>query len=68
MCHNWWSDLRGKNILLTDEKCDTAIVTISNVLQSNGVIHVFDTVFLPGYTGKNLPQRHKDAEKIRESF
>ncbi len=48
MCHNWWSDLQGKNILLTDEKCDTTIVTISNVLQSNGVIHVFDTVLLPG--------------------
>ena len=48
MRHNWWSDLQGKNILLTDEKFDTAIVTISNVLQSNGVIHMFDTVLLPG--------------------
>jgi hypothetical protein len=42
-----WSDLQDKNILLTDEKCDTAIVTISNVLQSNGVIRVFDTALLP---------------------
>jgi uncharacterized surface protein with fasciclin (FAS1) repeats len=33
---------------LTDAKGDTAQVTIGNVMQSNGVIHVIDTVMLPG--------------------
>ena len=33
---------------VTDAKGDTAQVTISNVMQSNGVIHVVDTVLLPG--------------------
>jgi hypothetical protein len=28
-------------------KGDTGNITISNVFQSNGVIHVFDTVLLP---------------------
>jgi uncharacterized surface protein with fasciclin (FAS1) repeats len=31
-----------------DAKGDTAQVTIRNVMQSNGVIHVVDTVLLPG--------------------
>jgi len=31
-----------------DAKGDKAQVTISNVMQSNGVIHVIDTVLLPG--------------------
>ena len=39
--------MQGKNIILTDEKGDTANVTISNVFQSNGVIHVIDTVLVP---------------------
>src|ERR1700724_671253 len=42
-----WASMRGKNIILTDEKGDTANVTISNVFQSNGVIHVIDKVLLP---------------------
>ena len=42
-----WASMRGKEILLTDEKGDMANVTISNVYQSNGVIHVIDTVLLP---------------------
>ena len=33
---------------ITDAKGDTAQVTIRNVNQSNGVIHVIDTVLLPG--------------------
>jgi uncharacterized surface protein with fasciclin (FAS1) repeats len=33
---------------VTDAKGDTAQVTIGNVMQSNGVIHVVDTVLLPG--------------------
>lgn len=42
-----WASMNGKNVVLTDEKGDTAVVTISNVFQSNGVIHVIDTVLLP---------------------
>ncbi|MBM6596619.1 fasciclin domain-containing protein [Microvirga pudoricolor] len=39
----------GRNRLtVTDKKGDVATVTIPNVLQSNGVIHVVDTVLLPG--------------------
>ncbi len=37
----------GKNIGLKDEKGDTAMVTIANVFQSNGVIHVIDSVLMP---------------------
>ncbi len=34
-------------IWLKDEKGGTSMVTIANVLQSNGVIHVVDTVVMP---------------------
>ncbi|MGA7449797.1 MAG: fasciclin domain-containing protein [Rhodoplanes sp.] len=34
-------------LTVTDAKGDTATVTIADVLQSNGVIHVIDTVLLP---------------------
>jgi len=38
----------GKSHLtVTDEKGDVAHITISNVFQSNGVIHVIDKVMLP---------------------
>ena len=37
----------GKMIMLRDEKGGTATVTIADVMQSNGVIHVIDTVLLP---------------------
>jgi len=37
----------GKHIMLKDEKGGTALVTIANVFQSNGVIHVIDTVVMP---------------------
>src|SRR3546814_313569 len=40
------NDDRG-NITLTDENGRTATVTIADVRQSNGVIHVIDTVLLP---------------------
>jgi uncharacterized surface protein with fasciclin (FAS1) repeats len=39
--------LQGKNIVLKDEKGGISTVTIPNVFQSNGVIHVVDTVVLP---------------------
>ena len=37
----------GNNITLTDENGNVATVTIADVKQSNGVIHVIDTVLLP---------------------
>ena len=37
----------GGKILLKDEKGQTSTVTIANVFQSNGVIHVVDSVLLP---------------------
>jgi uncharacterized surface protein with fasciclin (FAS1) repeats len=36
------------HLTITDAKGDTAIITISNVMQSNGVIHVIDKVLIPG--------------------
>jgi uncharacterized surface protein with fasciclin (FAS1) repeats len=39
--------MQGANIVLKDEKGGTAAVTIANVMQSNGVIHVIDSVLLP---------------------
>ena len=33
---------------IIDAKGDKAMVTIPNVMQSNGVIHVVDTVLMPG--------------------
>ena len=43
-------EVRAANgmITLTDETGGTATVTIADVLQSNGVIHVIDAVLLPG--------------------
>ncbi len=35
-------------LTVTDAKGDVATVTIGDVMQSNGVIHVVDTVLLPG--------------------
>lgn len=37
----------GNDIVLKDDKGGTARVTIANVFQSNGVIHVVDSVLLP---------------------
>lgn len=41
------ASMNGNSLVLTDEKGDTSTVTIANVYQSNGVIHVVDTVLLP---------------------
>jgi uncharacterized surface protein with fasciclin (FAS1) repeats len=38
----------GKNLILKDESGNKSMVTIADVNQSNGVIHVVDTVVLPG--------------------
>lgn len=40
--------MAGSGIEITDEKGDHAMVTTSDVYQSNGVIHVIDKVMLPG--------------------
>ena len=37
----------GNSIKLTDAKGGTAMVTIADVMQSNGVIHVVDSVLMP---------------------
>ena len=42
-----WASMQGKDIVLTDEKGGMAKVTIANVYQSNGVIHVIDSVLQP---------------------
>jgi uncharacterized surface protein with fasciclin (FAS1) repeats len=42
-----WASLDGNHIMLKDEKGGTAVVTIPNVFQSNGVIHVIDSVVQP---------------------
>lgn len=39
--------MKGKNIYITDENGNSAKVTIADVNQSNGVIHVIDAVVLP---------------------
>jgi uncharacterized surface protein with fasciclin (FAS1) repeats len=39
--------MMGQHFMLTDEKGGMSTVTIPNVLQSNGVIHVVDTVVMP---------------------
>ncbi|CAN5641544.1 fasciclin domain-containing protein [soil metagenome] len=41
------ASLSGKNVILTDAKGGTATVTTADVYQSNGVIHVIDTVLMP---------------------
>ncbi len=40
--------MKGKGLDVTDEKGDVAHVTEADVMQSNGVIHVVNTVMLPG--------------------
>ena len=41
------ASLRGDAVILTDEKGGVATVTQADVFQSNGVIHVTDTVSMP---------------------
>lgn len=40
--------IEGKKLVLTDAKGGKSYVTIADVNQSNGVIHVIDTVLMPG--------------------
>ncbi len=39
--------MEGKDVIITDEKGGKSKVTIADVMQSNGVIHVVDTVLMP---------------------
>jgi uncharacterized surface protein with fasciclin (FAS1) repeats len=39
--------MNGRTLVLTDAKGGTSRVTIGDVMQSNGVIHVVDTVLMP---------------------
>lgn len=39
--------MKGKKLMLMDEKGGSSTVTIADVYQSNGVIHVIDTVVMP---------------------
>ena len=39
--------LDGQNVVLVDESNRTSVVTKTDLVQSNGVIHVIDTVVLP---------------------
>jgi uncharacterized surface protein with fasciclin (FAS1) repeats len=39
--------LKGTNLILTDTKGGISMITIADVNQSNGVIHVIDSVLLP---------------------
>lgn len=41
------ASLSGNNVILTDAKGGTATVTTADVFQSNGVIHVIDSVLMP---------------------
>jgi uncharacterized surface protein with fasciclin (FAS1) repeats len=43
-----WLMMKGKNLVIKDEKSGMAMVTIKDVYQSNGVIHVIDKVLMPG--------------------
>lgn len=41
------ASMSGKKIILTDAKGGTSTITTADVFQSNGVIHVIDTVLMP---------------------
>ena len=42
-----WVVMEGKDVVIKDEKGGKAKVTITDVYQQNGVIHVIDHVLLP---------------------
>lgn len=39
--------MRGDDVVIVDAKGGTSVVTTADVIQSNGVIHVVDTVLMP---------------------
>lgn len=42
-----WAMMQGKKLVLKDETGATSMVTIGDVFQKNGVIHVIDSVIMP---------------------
>ncbi|TKC07521.1 fasciclin domain-containing protein [Pedobacter frigoris] len=42
-----WAWMEENKLMIKDEKGGSATVTIANVMQKNGVIHVIDTVLMP---------------------
>jgi uncharacterized surface protein with fasciclin (FAS1) repeats len=40
--------LDSGNVVIVDAKGGAAVVTAADLMQSNGVIHVTDAVFIPG--------------------
>lgn len=42
-----WAMMQGEHLVLKDEKGGVSKVTIGDVFQKNGVIHVIDTVIMP---------------------
>ena len=61
-------------MMIVDAKGGTSMVTISNVNQSNGVIHVVDTVLMPArdtdtgclaFQAKWIPFRVKKTRQIK---
>jgi uncharacterized surface protein with fasciclin (FAS1) repeats len=42
-----WASMKGGRVMIKDEKGGVATVTIADVHQSNGVIHVVDKVLMP---------------------
>lgn len=42
-----WAYMQGGKLISKDEKGGTSTVTIADVYQKNGVIHVIDTVLMP---------------------
>jgi uncharacterized surface protein with fasciclin (FAS1) repeats len=41
------ASLSGKNVILTDEKGNTSTIVAVDIISSNGIIHVIDSVVLP---------------------
>ena len=42
------ASMEGKNVILSDAKGGKAIVTATDLMGSNGVVHVIDAVLMPG--------------------
>jgi uncharacterized surface protein with fasciclin (FAS1) repeats len=45
--HLLWVSMQGEEFILRDEQGNTARITQSDIKQSNGVIHVIDSVVMP---------------------
>ncbi|MBC8088058.1 MAG: fasciclin domain-containing protein [Phycisphaerae bacterium] len=43
-----WASMDGANVMIKDEKGNSAKVTVADVKQSNGFIHVVNKVLMPG--------------------